>query len=129
MNSTQLIPGTGRTGGIARPPTVRLPIPIPSADAFNCPAGSQFACQTLFVNGTLTGDHDWRGLDFAAISGTIDLAGHSLLALAGVDMHHAATVTDTVGGGSFVDFVVGGSVSGGGAAARHFKNVETRLLK
>ena len=76
-------------------------VTIPSADAFNCPAGSQFACQTLFVNGTLTGNHDWRGLDFAAVSGTIDLAGHSLLALAGVDMRHAATVTDTVGGGTF----------------------------
>lgn len=75
-------------------------VTIPSADAFNCPAGSQFACQTLFVNGALTGDHDWRGLDFAVVSGTIDLAGHSLHALAGVDMLRVATVTDTVGGGT-----------------------------
>ena len=75
-------------------------VTIPSADAFNCPAGSPFVCQTLFVNGTLTGDHDWRGLDFAVVSGTINLAGHSLQALVGVDMLRAATVTDTVGGGA-----------------------------
>ena len=74
-------------------------VTIPSADEFNCPAGSAFSCQTLSVGGALTGNRDWRGVDFAKVVGTIDLAGHALQTVARVDMAHAMTVTDTIGGG------------------------------
>ena len=74
-------------------------VTIPSADGFSCPAGSSFACRTVSVGGVLSSDRDWRGLDFAAVSGTIDLAGHVLQVAAWADMARAAEVTDTIGGG------------------------------
>ncbi|MBR0505554.1 MAG: hypothetical protein IJJ84_09100, partial [Kiritimatiellae bacterium] len=74
-------------------------VTVPSADDFTCPEGSAFSCQTLSVGGALAGDRDWRGLDFAKVSGTIDLAGHALQTVARADMAHAMTVTDSIGGG------------------------------
>ena len=74
-------------------------VTIPSADAFNCPVGSPFACKTISVGGVLSSDRDWRGLDFSAVSGAIDLAGHTLQVAAWADMARAAEVTDTIGGG------------------------------
>ena len=74
-------------------------VTIPSADAFSCPVGSPFACKTISVGGALAADRDWRGLDFAAVSGTIDLAGHVLQVAAWADMARAAEVTDTIGSG------------------------------
>ena len=75
-------------------------VTVPSADAFSCPAGSAFACRTVVVGGALTADRDWRGLDFAKVSGTIDLAGHSLQTSAMGGLTGIATVTDTIGGGA-----------------------------
>ena len=72
---------------------------IPSADAFNCPVGTPFACRTISLGGALTADRDWRGVDFAKVSGTIDLAGHVLRTEALSDMARVAEVTDTLGGG------------------------------
>ena len=74
-------------------------VTIPSADAFNCPVGSPFACKTISVGGVLSSDRDWRGLDFSAVSGAIDLAGHVLQVAAWADMARAAEVTDTIGSG------------------------------
>jgi len=74
-------------------------VTIPSADTFSCPAGSPFACRTVSVGGVLASDRDWRGLDFSAVSGTIDLAGHTLQIAAWADMARAAEVTDTIGSG------------------------------
>ena len=74
-------------------------VTIPSAADFTCPEGSAFSCQTLSVGGALTRDRNWRGLDFAKVSGTIDLAGHALQTVARTDMAYAMTVTDTIGGG------------------------------
>ena len=75
-------------------------VTVPSADDFNCPEGSAFSCQTISVGGALAGNRDWRGLDFAKVSGTIDLAGHVLQTVAWAGMAHAMTVTDTIGGGA-----------------------------
>ena len=74
-------------------------VTIPSVAGFNCPVGSPFACKTISVDGVLSSDRDWRGLDFAAVSGTIDLAGHVLQVAAWADMARAAEVTDTIGDG------------------------------
>ena len=74
-------------------------VTIPSVAGFNCPVGSPFACKTISVGGALASDRDWRGLDFAAVSGTIDLAGHTLQVAAWADMARAAEVTDTIGDG------------------------------
>ena len=74
-------------------------VTIPSADAFNCPVGTPFACRTISLGGALTADRDWRGVDFAKVSGTIDLAGHVLRTEALSDMVRVAEVTDTLGGG------------------------------
>ena len=74
-------------------------VTIPSVAGFNCPVGSPFACKTISVGGALASDRDWRGLDFSAVSGTIDLAGHVLQVAAWADMAHAAEVTDTIGDG------------------------------
>ena len=74
-------------------------VTIPSVAGFNCPVGSPFACKTISVGGVLSSDRDWRGLDFAAVSGTIDLAGHTLQVAAWADMARAAEVTDTIGDG------------------------------
>ena len=74
-------------------------VTIPDADAFSCPAGAPFACRTISLVGALTADRDWRGVDFAKVSGTIDLAGHTLRTEALSDMARVAEVTDTIGGG------------------------------
>lgn len=75
-------------------------VTIPSVDAFNCPAGSPFACKTISVGGVLSSDRDWRGLDFSAVSGMIDLAGHVLQVAVWADMARTAEVTDTIGDGA-----------------------------
>ncbi len=75
-------------------------VTIPSAADFSCPEGSAFSCQTLSVGGALASDRDWRGVDFAKVSGSIDLAGHALRTTALSDMARVAEVTDTVGGGA-----------------------------
>ena len=85
---------------VAGLPGAYTAVTIPSADAFSCPAGTSFACRSLAVGGALTADRDWRGLDFAKVSGAIDLAGHALHVRVGADMLQATTVTDTVGGGA-----------------------------
>ena len=74
-------------------------VTIPSVAGFNCPVGSPLACKTISMDGVLSSDRDWRGLDFSAVSGTIDLAGHVLQVAAWSDMARMAEVTDMIGGG------------------------------
>ncbi len=89
-------------------------VTIPSIDGFSIPAGSAFVCRTLTVGGTMTGDLDWRGLDFSKASGSIDLAGNRLQAVVRADIGAVMSVTDSIGGGAFVldvpeDYVVSNS--------------------
>ena len=80
-------------------PNAFTAVSFASAADFNCPAGTSFGCRSITMSGSLTADRDWRGIDFSAVSGTIDLAGYALQAFAAKNLT-AATVTDSVGGGT-----------------------------
>lgn len=80
-------------------PNAFTDVSFASAADFNCPVGTPFGCRSITMSGSLASDRDWRGIDFSAVNGTIDLAGHDLQAFVAKDLT-AATVTDSVGGGT-----------------------------
>ncbi len=72
------------------------------AQMFNVSANSSVECKsvTITVPIILTGDCDWRGLDFSKVTaGTIDLSGHKFSLSATANFNSAVSFTDTVGGG------------------------------
>ena len=85
-------------------PTLLTDISVSSASQmFNVPPGSGFECKSIVIGApiALTGDCDWRGVDFAKVvsADAIDLAGHKFHLSATADYVGSVLFTDSVGGG------------------------------
>ncbi len=81
-------------------PSVYTSVRLGSNTAFNCPAGTPFACRELVIgNTTLEADCDWSGIDFSLLvpngNATIDLKGHNLTLSITENLTRHLIVTDS----------------------------------
>ena len=70
---------------------------------FGVPANAGFTYKSIAITAplALTGDCDWRGVDFTKVTaaGAVDLAGHKFYMSANANLANAMTFTDLTGGG------------------------------
>ena len=88
---------------------------------FVVPANAGFAYKSIAITApiALTGDCDWRGVDFTKVTaaGAVDLAGHKFYMSANANLANAMTFTDLTGGGELHVEVPSGAIAENSAVA------------